>query len=161
MESCETMRTQPEASIVGLEATSAEQVLRQLADAALAAGLVESGFAEAVVARERQCPTGLPTASPVAIPHADPCHVRRSGFTVATLARPVPFGVMGSADQLIDVELVVMLLIRNTDQVMDVLTRLVAAFQQDGWDEGLRAATTPAELASAFDALVEGENMEG
>lgn len=161
MESCETMRALPAASFVGLTASSAEQVLRRLAEAALAAGLVEPGFPDAVVARELGFPTGLPTLTPVAIPHADTSHVRAPGFAVATLARPVPFGVMGTADQSIEVDLVVMLLIRRTDQVNDVLTRLVATFQRAGWHEGLRAATTPAELASAFDALVSGENMEG
>lgn len=161
MESSDALRALPAASIVGLAAASAEQVLRRLSEAALAAGLVDAGFADAVVARELRFPTGLPTPVPVAIPHAEPGHVRTGGFAVATLAAPVPFGVMGSTDRVIEVDLVVLMLIRRAEPVVNVLARLVAAFQRDGWDAGLRAATTPGELASAFDALVAGENMEG
>ena len=151
----------PALSVVGLAAGNAEQVLRALAAPAVAAGLVEPSFPDAVVARELRYPTGLPTVVPVAIPHAEPEHVRSSGFAVATLAAPVPFGVMGSSSDVIDVDLVVMLLIADAHQHVDVLTRLIAVFQQPDWDRPLRAANSAAELAGAFDALVRSGNMDG
>ena len=67
---------------------------------------------------------------------------------------------MGSASEVIGVELVVLLLIAEAHHQVDVLTRLVEVFQP-AWDRSLRAATSPAELAGAFDALVLGGNMEG
>lgn len=148
------LATLPAACLVGLDAADAEQVLRALASAALAAGLVGPGFADAVVARERSYPTGLPTTVPVAIPHAEAGHVLHGGFAVATLRRPVGFGVMGTAEDRIDVDVVVMLLIAEAHQQVEVLIRLIGVFQRDGWDAGLRTASGPAELAAAFDALL-------
>lgn len=150
----------PALSVVGLAAGDAVQVLRALAARAVAGGLVEPSFPDAVVARELRYPTGLPTVVPVAIPHAEPEHVRTSGFAVATLAAPVPFGVMGSSSDVIAIDLVVMLLIADAHQQVDVLTRLIAMFQQPDWDRPLRAANNPAELARAFDALVRSGNMD-
>lgn len=144
----------PEACLVNLDAADAEQVLRALASRALASGLVGPGFADAVVERERSYPTGLPTTVPVAIPHAEAGHVLHGGFAVATLSRPVAFGVMGTTEDRIDIEIVVMLLIVEAHQQVDVLTRLIEVFQRDDWDAGLRTASDPAELAAAFDALL-------
>lgn len=155
------LRSLPALSVVALAADTAEQVLRRLADPAVAAGLVEPSFSDAVVARELRYPTGLPTEVPVAIPHAEPEHVRSPGFIVATLAQPVAFGVMGSASEVLDVDLVVMLLIAEAHHQVDVLTRLVEVFQRPAWDRSLRTAANPAELAGAFDALVRGGNMDG
>ena len=151
----------PALSVRGLAAPDAEQVLRALAEPAVASGHVEAGFPDAVVARELRYPTGLPTVVPVAIPHAEPQHVRSPGFAVATLAAPVPFGVMGSNSDVIAVDLVVMLLIADAHQQVDVLTRLIEVFQRPDWDRPLRAASSAAELARAFDALVRGGNMDG
>lgn len=144
----------PEACIVGLAAEDDEAVLRALADRAIQAGKARLTFADALVARERVSPTALPTAVPVAIPHADAEHVLAGGFAVATLARPVPFGVMGTDSEQIDVDIVVALLVTDPHGQIGVLTTLIDVFQRAGWDEGLRAASSPGALASAFDRLL-------
>lgn len=154
MDAVAALTALPETCLVNLAAPDAEQALRALAGRALAAGAVGDGFAEAVVVREHTYPTGLPTAVPVAIPHADAGHVTRPGFAVATLAAPVPFGVMGTSEDSVAVDIVVMLLIAGAHEQVEVLTRLLEVFQADGWDAGLRAASDPGELAAAFDALL-------
>jgi len=98
----DTMRALPDACAVGVVAADAMGVLRQVADLAIRAGHAAPSFGDALVTREHAYPTGLPTLVPVAIPHADPSHVREAGFAVATLARPVPFGVMGTAEDRVD-----------------------------------------------------------
>ncbi|MFC7432462.1 MULTISPECIES: PTS sugar transporter subunit IIA [unclassified Agrococcus] len=150
------MRALPAACAVSLDVTDAAGVLRHLARLATTAGHAEPSFADALVAREEAFPTGLPTLVPVAIPHADPAHVREAGFAVATLARPVPFGVMGTADDRVDVDVVVALLVTEAHAQVEVLAALVDVVQRDGWDASLRAARTPAALAAAFDALLAG-----
>lgn len=150
----DTMRALPGACAVGVVAADAEDVLRWLADLAVRAGHAAPSFGEALVSRERAFPTGLPTAVPVAIPHADPSHVRQAGFALATLARPVPFGVMGTADDRVDLDVVIVLLVTEAHAQVEVLASLVDLVQRDGWDATLRAARTPEELAAAFDALL-------
>ncbi|QCR19907.1 PTS sugar transporter subunit IIA [Agrococcus sp. SGAir0287] len=148
------MRALPDACAVDLVARDAEGALRALADHAIRGGHAATSFADALVTRERAYPTGLPTAVPVAIPHADPSHVLEAGFAVATLATPVPFGVMGTADDRVDVDVVIVLLVTEAHSQVEVLASLVDLVQRDGWDATLRAARTPAQLAAAFDALL-------
>ncbi len=152
----DTMRALPDACAVGVVAADAVGVLRQVADLAIRAGHAAPSFGDALVTRERAHPTGLPTLVPVAIPHADPGHVLEAGFAVATLAHPVSFGVMGTADDRVDLDLVVVLLVTEAHAQVEVLASLVDRVQRDGWDAPLRAARTPAELAAAFDALLAG-----
>ncbi|WP_344342871.1 PTS sugar transporter subunit IIA [Agrococcus versicolor] len=150
-----TMQALPTACAVRLEAADAEDALRRIAALAVEAGHAEPTFPDALVRRELAYPTGLPTAVAVAIPHADPTHVREAGFAVATLARPVSFGVMGTADDRIDVDVVVALLVTEAHAQVEVLTTLVDIVQRDGWETTLRAAETPERLAAAFDALLD------
>lgn len=150
----DTMRALPAACAVGVVASDAEGVLRHVADLAIRAGHAEPSFGDALVTREHAYPTGLPTAVPVAIPHADPGHVREAGFAIATLASPVSFGIMGTAEDRVDLDVVVVLLVTEAHAQVEVLASLVDLVQRDGWDATLRAARTPAELAAAFDALL-------
>ena len=50
-------------------AGNAEEVIRLLAGKAMENDLIEPEFITAVLAREKEYPTGLPTAVPIAIPH--------------------------------------------------------------------------------------------
>ena len=75
-------------TITHLTAENHEQVIRALVDKLHEHGLVELEFANDVLAREETFPTGLPTEPhAVAIPHADPQHVRESAVGVAVLDR--------------------------------------------------------------------------
>ena len=70
-------------------AGNAEEVIRLLAGKAMENDLIEPEFITAVLAREKEYPTGLPTAVPIAIPHIhDGClksfffngGIKKSGF---------------------------------------------------------------------------------
>lgn len=116
-----------DAVIARLDAEDDQSVLAAIAERLTAAGHVTETFAAAVRDRERQYPTGLPTSVPCAIPHTDPQHVRRSGLAVATLARPVSFGMMGtSGEEHLDVELVIMLVLGDGNSQVGALQHLVA-----------------------------------
>ena len=150
-----TMRALPRACAVGVTAAGDEAVLRHVAELAIRAGHATPSFADALVARERAYPTALPTLVPVAIPHADPGHVLEAGFAVATLARPTSFGVMGTDDVRVDLDVVIVLLVTEAHAQVEVLAALVDVVQRDGWDGALRDARTSDELAAAFDALLD------
>lgn len=150
------MQVRPESalSVVGLEASSAEDALQQLADRAHAAGFVDADYAAALITRERDYPTGLPTEVPVALPHADPDHVITPGLGVVTFAQPVPFGEMGGADSIVDARAAVLLVLDASHDRVELLTTLVEVFQRPGWFERLEDAATSDELADAFAALL-------
>ena len=144
-------------SIYRLAATSDEQVLAALAAAALAAGHVHPSFADALLARERSHPTGLPTVVPVAIPHADVEHVIRPGLGIALLEQPVSFGEMGSGGSSVQARVVVLILVTEPHAQVELLVSLIDVFQREGWFERLDSTSDTSELVHAFGALLRAE----
>lgn len=134
--------------LIGLEATGHETVLRTMAGALEARGYVRDSYPDAVVAREREYPTGLQTTVGTAIPHADVEHVREPGIAVATLASPVGFTAMGTDDDPVDVRAVFMMAITDADAQVTVLGQLVEALQDD---ELLRRLVDVADARQARD----------
>lgn len=114
-----------------LDVADAEDALRSLAGRLLDAGVVAVGFPEALRARERTYPTGLPTPIPTAIPHADPGHVVVPGLALATLARPVPFGEMGTPGSTVEVRLVAMPLLTDAREHLAALQRLMGLLRDE------------------------------
>lgn len=146
-----------DAAIARLDAADDQSVLAALAERLTAAGHVTETFAAAVRDRERQYPTGLPTLVPCAIPHTDPQRVRRSGLAVATLARPVSFGVMGtSEEERLDVELVIMLVLGDGHSQVGALQHLVSRLHDPGAARPLFGAADDGGLRLAAEAWLAG-----
>ncbi|MGV8876274.1 MAG: PTS sugar transporter subunit IIA [Rhodoglobus sp.] len=141
-------------SFVGLMAATSTEVLTAFANQALAVGAVHPSYGQALLERERAYPTGLPTLIPVAIPHADVEHAITSGLGIALLANPVEFGEMGGADTSVLAKVAVLILVTSPHEQTEMLTRLIAVFQMDGWYEKLVIAATPEDLASIFAELL-------
>ena len=147
-----------------LDVADSEDVLRSLAGRLLDAGAVTVDFPEALRTRERTYPTGLPTPVPTAIPHADPQHVLTPGQALATLARPVPFGEMGTRDGTVDVRLVAMPLLTDAREHLEALQRLMgllsdeAAVQEllDAKDDQQLRERAEARLAAALPRAASG-----
>ncbi|MGE5483597.1 MAG: PTS sugar transporter subunit IIA [Ignavibacteriales bacterium] len=103
-----------------------ESVLRYLSAALLARGYVENGFEQALLKREREFPTALPTDGlKVAIPHTDSEHVRKSAVAVASVDPPVSFHVMGNPEEILPVSVVFLLVIKDRDRQVEILRELV------------------------------------
>ncbi len=146
----------PELSVLDLRADTWTEVLSELGGRVERAGYAGPGFTEALVTRERSAPTGLPTAVPVAIPHVDPRLVLRSGIGVVRLAAPVPWGEMGTPDAgTVDAVAVLLLLVGETHEQVDVLSRLMQVLQGDGWYAGLRDAGGVEEACSSLAGRLE------
>lgn len=145
----------PDLCFTALETDSADELIDVLAGALQKRGLVRDSFARAVRKREATSPTGLPLARrKVAVPHADPEHVIAPGVAVATLARPVAFGEMGNPQSHLNVEVVLMLALRDRDSVQKELVRLVETFQNPDFVDQVHAAGDPQQL---FDLISSGE----
>jgi len=141
----------PEAAIlVGLAAKDDEAVIRRLSERLYEMGYVKATFADAVVARERSFPTGLPTPIPVAIPHADPDHCNRPAIAVAVLSKPIPFGEMGAENSTLSVDLVFLLALDRSESQVEWLRKLVDLFSDVDLVQSLRTAGDAAEIASCL-----------
>ena len=112
--------------------TDKEMLLSKMSDVLYEHGFVKASYQEAVIEREKNFPTGLPTAGiSVAIPHTDSDHVEKEGFLVGVLERPVTFEIMASNQEYVDVELVFMLAIKEPEQQLVMLQRLIALCQDE------------------------------
>lgn len=117
---------------LGVDVSNAGDAISLLTKGLLKVGYVHDTFCQAVLEREESFPTGLPTSLyGVAIPHTDPEHVLHTGMAVGILQNPVEFRVMGSSDQIVNVEVILLLAIQQPDQHIHILTKLMELFQTE------------------------------
>ena len=119
--------------LLDLEGNTKEEVLSTMAKNLEEKGLVKASFKDAVIAREQEYATGLPTMGvSVAIPHTDPEHVNKKTISVAVLKEPVEFGVMGGdSSETTPVKLVFMMAMDEADSQLGLLQRLMQIFQDE------------------------------
>lgn len=118
--------------LLDLEADSKEAVLTAMANNLEEKGLIRDSYLDAVIAREEEFATGLPTQGvSVAIPHTDVEHVNKKTISVAVLKNPVEFGVMGDPNEKTNVGLVFMLAMDKTDSQLSLLQSLMQVFQDE------------------------------
>jgi len=112
--------------------SSAADVLTAMADLFEENVDVTHGYTEALLRRERDFPTGLPTMPySVAIPHADGQYVIRPGLAVCTLKTAIPFQEMGNPNSVVSVKMAILIALpaaQQTDQVK-VLQWLLSLIQ--------------------------------
>lgn len=126
---------------VGLDVAGAEDIIRQLAGLLLEQGCVEDGFAQDVIDREKTYPTGLPTRPiAVALPHADPDHVKKTSLALGVLRNPVPFGEMGSdGSTAVQAQIVILMAIKEREKQVKMLQAIARVFQSPAVLESLAA----------------------
>jgi PTS system galactitol-specific IIA component len=133
--------------LLGIEATDQWEAIRILGNQMVENGFIEEAYIDAVIERETQYPTGLPTEGvKVAIPHANANHVIKSTIGVMTLIKPVTFRSMGDATEKLDVE--VIFLLANADQMdqPESLQRLMQCFSEEEALIKMKESTTTDEI---------------
>ena len=133
-----------------LEANTAQQALEKIAPWGDRTGLFKSTWLEAVIKRELEFPTGLPTLIPVAIPHTDSVHVNADGVGFFKLKNPIEFGEMGSLDEKVYVKMILPLLITNPAEQVDLLMGVIGALQDADFLNALDTASSTEEIISIF-----------
>ncbi|RSL30553.1 PTS sugar transporter subunit IIA [Salibacterium salarium] len=115
-----------------LDDTTNESVLRTLATNLYKKEFVKESYIQAIIDREEQFATGLPTKGPsVAIPHTDKEHVIQKSLSVGILKKPVDFGIMGEEKETTSVDIVFMLAMDDEHSQLSMLQRLMKIFQDE------------------------------
>jgi len=145
----------PEAIMLGLNASSAADVIQNLSDRLLLAGYVRDTFAAAALAREQEIPTGLPLSGNInaAIPHTDIEHVIKPGVGMATLTEPVVFHNMISPEENVDVRLVFILALEQPKSQIEMLQEVASVLQNPELVTSLMNAHNLAEVSEALNSL--------
>jgi PTS system galactitol-specific IIA component len=129
-----------------LSVIDSSSVIKNIGKKLLQAGLVSDDFIEAVISREGEYPTGLPTSIPVALCHTDPEYVKCSFLTVATLEKPVQFHEMGNPGNIQEVKIVFFIGILNKDKHIDVLKNIMKFIQSDQLLQSIYATDSKPEI---------------
>lgn len=128
---------------------SPASVERCLAELLVKRGCVRDSFVASVVERELLYPTGLEAgAHNVAIPHCDAEHTVRPAVCVGVLRPAVAWHRMDDADELCDVELVVMLALSDSHDHLEMIQRVIGLVQDQELIGAVLASNEAAEVAS-------------
>lgn len=139
-----------EAIVLGLEASSSEEVIRALGGKLRDLGYVKDNFIEAALDREANMPTGLPLGGDynAAIPHVDIEYVNQSALGLATLKEDVVFYNMVDNDEEVPCRLVIMLALDQPKSQIEMLQSVAAVLQAPETIQKLVTAKTTEEVFS-------------
>ncbi len=139
-----------EAVILGLEASTSEEVIRRLGGKLRDLGLVKDNFVEAALEREANMPTGLPLGGEynAAIPHVDIEYVNKSALGLAILKEDVVFYNMVESDEEVPCRLVIMLALDQPKSQIEMLQSVAALLQSPETVKKLVSAKTTEEVFS-------------
>lgn len=99
-----------------------EDVLEELANAAIAKGYAKPNYHKVILEREAKYPTGLHIPDiEVAIPHGDAEWANESSITIGLLDHPVKFQPMDGLGGDVNVEIIFMLTIKDPSEHIDFL----------------------------------------
>lgn len=117
---------------IHFQADSSTFALRKMGEHAFEEGFVKDSYVNALLEREQEFPTGLeipPEGLGLAIPHADPEHVNEEIFILGIPEEPVEFRSMEDPEETIEAELILLLVIKETEGYTQFLSNLTKLFQ--------------------------------
>ncbi len=116
----------PECVLVDVKAENQEEVIHQLYKALLSQNKVRTSFYDAVIAREKEYPTGLELGKwNVAIPHVVPQHVLSSALGIAVLEKPVAFYRMDDSSETVNAKVVFNIALGQEGKQIEVLQKIM------------------------------------
>ncbi|WP_121640755.1 PTS sugar transporter subunit IIA [Virgibacillus sp. Bac330] len=131
------------------EGHSKEQVLSHLSAEFIENDLVTQDFYASIISRELSFPTGLwMNDTGIAIPHTDSEKVKQAQIGFMSLKQPVTFKEMANKDNEIEVSLIFMLALKQSDQQLSMLQKLVNLFQNESMVKQLKECTSLIEFKS-------------
>lgn len=133
------------------EVEDQQDFFSKMADKLEKLGYVESTFKDAIMKREAEYPTALAIEPyPVAIPHADPIHIKKPFIAASRLKGTVKWCEMAANDRQHDVKFIFMLGFKRSDEHVELLQVLVQNFQDEELMKKLAEATTEDEYMEAI-----------
>jgi len=111
--------------LLNLQAKNKKEVIEKLSERLLKYGYVKKGYIKAVLKREEESPTGLPTQIYTALPHTDAEYSLRTGIAIATLKKPVLFQEMGNLQKSLEVRMVFLLALNNPKKEVFLLKQIL------------------------------------
>lgn len=116
--------------ILNSDVESAEDCIRTVGKLFYEHGYVEEGYIDEVIEREKVYPTGLPGKGIcIAIPHTTNQRVIKPGIGLLIPKKPIQFAMMGTKDSMLECEIVMPLVIKDSNSQISTLKKLMAVIQ--------------------------------
>lgn len=132
-----------------LYAETSEELLTIVGNRLFRLGYVKQSYIPAVVAREKEFPTGLALEDfNVAIPHTDYIHIENPFIAVVKNFKEIPFIHMGTDDQEIGIDYFFFLGIKEPGGQVQMLQTLMESFNDKEFVETIRNTIGVKELHS-------------
>jgi len=150
-----TKLLEPTAVQLNFDAETSEEVIKTLGDLLFKAGHVQSTFVEGALERELSLPTGLELGGKInaAIPHTDIIHVIRPALAMATLKKPVTFHNMIAPEELVAVQIVIVMALKEPHQQVEMLQEVAGVLQNAEVIEALMKAQDYKEVMVALEKV--------
>lgn len=128
-------------------AETREEIIKKLGKLLFNNGFVKDSYTQAVIERERVYPTGLQARmAGVAVPHTDTEHVIKPAIAIASLSNPLTFNAMGTEDDEVQVEIIIMLAVHDAKLVIPILRKVIFILENDDALLKIKNAETKAEI---------------
>lgn len=136
---------------LSLSAETKEDAIRALAAMLEDQGFVDAEYAEDVVQREQEYPTGLIFPGIIiALPHSNPEHVKASAIAVGRCVKKPEFANMEDFSQKIKVDMVVLLAVKDPERHMAILNNLIGLFTLGDNCKALLECNSEAKVCQLF-----------
>lgn len=154
------MKIGAEQVFLDVSADDAEELLRSVGHELVDRGLAQSTFVEALVARERQFPTGVETGTiAAALPHTDPEHVVVESLAFVRPAAPVEFHAMGDPTKTVRAQAIFFMLIADGKHQVAWLQALVAVLTDDALMARLLDHASPSAIAALLNERLAAQRV--
>lgn len=132
-----------------------KEILEFTGDKLIKLGYAKKTFTEALLKREEEYPTGLPTEPfPVAIPHTDTEHVIKPCICFIRLSKGVEFHQMIDINKTVKVNYIFCIVLEKPDKQANVIQNILAITSDNDMMDKLGKVQTPREVLE----LIRGEN---
>lgn len=136
---------------LNFKAKDSIEALELISDSLYESNIVKESFKNAIIEREKHFSTGLQGSTyGIAIPHTDAEHVIRESVAVAVLEQPVSFTHMGTENQQVPVEIIFTLAIKEPENQLVMLQKLMELIQNDEVLKTIRNSDNKKEVAEVL-----------
>lgn len=142
--------------ILQAEVDTAEDCIRLMADRFFKYGYVKEGYANAVIEREKEYPTGLPGKEIcISIPHTNNLLVNKPAVGVIVPKKPVKFRMMGTEDEILNCEIVLPLVVKDSKMQLSMLKKITKIINDSDLLRSIKDAKKKSDVIALLRCLQE------
>lgn len=146
---------------LNIKGENSTEVLNNIAKILYEKGIVKESFAQAILERESNFPTGLPVGEfNIAIPHTDPEHNNKIAVSVFVPENPVYFKNMGNKEEELKVYVIIVLSLKKTDDSIQMLPSLMEYFANEEYIKEILECKTADEVFDLFTGRKESADVK-